>query len=45
MEYVLVEGGVRRLSDKAVIPEDERNADWLAYLAWVAAGNTAKTGK
>ena len=23
----------------SVIPEDEENMDWLAYLAWLSAGN------
>ena len=29
-----------RLSDMAYIPIDPQNADYAAYLAWVAAGNT-----
>ena len=33
--------GVQRLSDGAFVPEDERNADWREYLAWVADGNAA----
>lgn len=33
-------GGVVR-DDGALIPNDERNADWQTYLVWVAAGNTA----
>lgn len=36
---LLASGGVLR-SDGACIPEDERNADWRVYQAWVAAGNT-----
>jgi hypothetical protein len=28
-----------RLSDKAIIPFDERNKDYVEYLAWLDAGN------
>jgi hypothetical protein len=31
--------GVRRLSDNAFIPFDPANTDYVAYLAWVEAGN------
>jgi len=31
---------VKRLSDSAFIPFDYQNTDYLAYLAWVEAGNT-----
>ena len=34
--------GVLRLSDNAWIPPDESNADYRAYLEWVAEGNTPK---
>ena len=33
---------IKRTSDSAFIPLDEQNADYQAYLAWVAAGNTAE---
>lgn len=32
---------ILRLSDNAMIPQDEGNADYRVYLEWVAAGNTA----
>ena|SRR5258708_39681496 len=31
--------GVKRLSDEAFIPADNGNRDWIAYQAWLAAGN------
>lgn len=30
---------VKRTSDGAFIPTDERNADYQAYLEWLDAGN------
>ena len=33
-------GTVLRLADQAFIPTDPANLDYLAYLAWVNAGNT-----
>lgn len=39
--YRLTSGnGVVREADNAFIPNDPANADWKAYQAWVAAGNT-----
>ena len=32
-------------SDRWFIPLDEANTDYLAYLAWVAEGNTATEWK
>ncbi len=34
------DGNITRTIDGAVIPTDPRNADYRAYLAWIAAGNT-----
>lgn len=31
---------ITRLADGASIPNDPRNGDYVAYLAWIAAGNT-----
>ena len=39
-DYRTVTGGVVRTSDRTFIPEDSRNADWRAYLAWLAVPNT-----
>lgn len=40
MYKLLRQGGVLRLIDNACIPPTTDNADWLAYLAWLAQGNT-----
>ncbi|MCW2243566.1 hypothetical protein [Azospirillum canadense] len=34
------EHSVLRVADNTVIPTDERNIDYVAYLRWVEAGNT-----
>jgi hypothetical protein len=31
---------VKRLADNAFIPFDPANSDYIAYLKWVAEGNT-----
>ena len=39
--YQLMPGGVLRFSDGAFIPSNPLNADWIAFLGWLAEGNTA----
>lgn len=36
---LLTAGGVLRTADGALIPADQKNADWRAYLAWADDGN------
>jgi|TARA_B100000965_G_scaffold381093_1_gene378212 hypothetical protein len=31
---------IKRISDGAVIPFDEENADYIEYKTWIDAGNT-----
>lgn len=41
MTYALIPNSdCLQRSDGAVIPPDPRNADYLAYLDWVAQGNS-----
>jgi hypothetical protein len=37
---VIVPNCIKRIADEALIPKDEANTDYQAYLAWVAEGNT-----
>ena len=36
---------VQRLSDNAFIPFDPDNTDYIAYLAWLEAGNTPEAAE
>jgi hypothetical protein len=41
MTYQLTAGDtILRLADNAFIPQDEANTDFVAYKAWLSAGNT-----
>jgi len=41
MTYQLTTGDtILRLADNAFIPQDEANTDFIAYKAWLEAGNT-----
>ena len=31
---------IKRIADNAFIPTDPANTDYIAYLAWLEAGNT-----
>lgn len=35
-----IANGIKRTADNAFIPFDPANSDYIAYLAWVAEGNT-----
>ena len=41
MTYALMHGSTVARSDGAIIPADPANSDYVAFLAWVAAGNAA----
>ena len=36
---------IYRLSDMALIPFDPANTDYIAYLAWLEAGNTPEAAE
>ena len=38
--YKLLEDGVCRLFDNAMLPADSNNRDWQEYQQWLAEGNT-----
>jgi len=38
--YKLNKEYIIRLADGAAIPQDVGNSDYVAYLAWISAGNT-----
>ena len=40
-----IKSAIRRLSDMAYIPFAEDNADYQAYLAWLAEGNTPEAAE
>ena len=37
-----IKNAILRKEDSAIIPFDEANTDYQAYLLWVAKGNTAE---
>ena len=43
MAYTLRPDGYVLRADGAIIPPDPRNADYVAYLAWLTSGNAPST--
>lgn len=40
LDGTIVDNQIRRLPDRAIIPFDQDNTDYQAYLKWIGEGNT-----